>query len=85
MTVRRATEILESEGLVARYPVRGTFVTGIRERLLVDKGREIKSAPETQTIAATELRKSGSFIKDMEKLGRNKPRTDEATHQADNS
>lgn len=64
MTVRRAIEILEGEGLVTRYPVRGTFVAGIRERILVDKGREV------QSVAASELRSSGSFIKDMERIGR---------------
>lgn len=64
MTVRRAIEILEGEGLVARYPVRGTFVEGIRERILVDKGRDI------QSVAASELRLSGSFLKDMERIGR---------------
>lgn len=63
MTARRAIQILEGEGLVTRYPVRGTFVANIRERLFVDQGR----------VAATELRNTGSFLKDMELLGR-KPR-----------
>lgn len=70
MTARRAIQLLEGEGLVARYPVRGTFVAGIRERLLVERGREIQSPSESQTIAAAELRQSGSFIKDMERLRR---------------
>jgi len=74
MTVRNALNILEGEGLIARYPVRGTFVTGIRERLLVDKGREVPaSAALASTVAASELRTSGSFLKDMERIGR-KPR-----------
>src|ERR1700730_8946771 len=70
MTARRAIQILEGDGLVARYPVRGTFVAGIRERLLVEKGREIQTAAEPSTVAASELRTSGSFIKDMERMGR---------------
>ena len=70
MTVRRAIQILEGDGLVARYPVRGTFVEGIRERLLVEKGREIPATAATSTVAASELRTSGSFIKDMERMGR---------------
>jgi GntR family transcriptional regulator len=70
MTARRAIQILEGDGLVARYPARGTFVAGIRERLLVEKGREIQTAAEPTTVAASELRTSGSFIKDMERLGR---------------
>ena len=70
MTVRRAIQILEGDGLVARYPVRGTFVEGIRERLLVEKGREIQAVPGTSTVTASELQKSGSFIRDMERIGR---------------
>ncbi len=70
MTARRAVQLLEGEGLVARYPVRGTFVAGIRERLLVERGREVQPPPESQAIAAAELRQSGSFIKDMQRLGR---------------
>ncbi|GCE04242.1 GntR family transcriptional regulator [Dictyobacter aurantiacus] len=65
MTVRRALEILEGEGLITRHPSRGSFVGGTRERILVDKGREISNA-----VTASELRLSGSFIKDMERLGR---------------
>lgn len=64
-TVRRSLEILEREGLVTRYPGRGAYVSGVRERILVDKGREI-----TNTVDASELRLSGSFIKDMERLGK---------------
>src|SRR5205823_9044040 len=52
------------------YPVRGTFVAGIRERLLVERGRVVQSPSESQAIAAAELRQSGSFIKDMQRLGR---------------
>src|SRR5215467_2975113 len=70
MTVRHAIEILESEGLVARYPGRGTFVGGIRERVLMEKGRETRNRPEASSITGSELRMSGSFIKDMERLGR---------------
>ncbi len=64
MTVRKAIEIIESQGLVARYTGKGTFILGTRERILVDKGREISS------ITESELRRSGSFLKDMERLGR---------------
>src|SRR5712691_8453157 len=70
MTVRHAIEILESEGLVARYPGRGTFVGGIRERVVMDRGRETRNKLEAASITASELRISGSFLKDMERLGR---------------
>src|SRR2546422_8120558 len=70
MTVRHALAILEGEGLVARYPGRGTFVGNIRERLLMDKGREMRDTFEASSISASELRMSGSFVKDMERLGR---------------
>ncbi|HLI05939.1 MAG TPA: GntR family transcriptional regulator [Ktedonobacteraceae bacterium] len=73
MTARRAIQILEGEGLVASYPVRGTFVGSIRERLLIDKGREVQVESDTATVAGAELRNSGSFLKDMERMGR-KPR-----------
>lgn len=66
MTVRRAIEILEGEGLVTRYPGRGTFVGGMRERVLVEKGREV----QTSSVTASELKMSGSFLKDMERMGR---------------
>ncbi len=69
MTARRAVQLLEGEGLVARYPVRGTFVAGIRGRLLVERGREVQPPPKPPAIAAAELRQSGSFIKDMQRLG----------------
>ncbi len=59
MTVRRALQILVGEGLVVSYPVRGYFVTGIRKRLQEYHG---------ESVAAEELRRSGSFIKDMERL-----------------
>ena len=70
MTVRRAIEIIEGEGLVVRYPGRGTFVGGLRERVLVDRGREVQEELETHSVAASELRMSGSFLKDMESIGR---------------
>ncbi len=70
MTVRRAIEIIEGEGLIVRYPGRGTFVGGLRERVLVDRGREVQTERETPSIAASELRMSGSFLKDMERIGR---------------
>ncbi|HEX6479578.1 MAG TPA: GntR family transcriptional regulator [Ktedonobacteraceae bacterium] len=70
MTVRHAIEILESEGLVARYPGRGTFVGGIRERVVMERGREMRSKLEAASISSSELRMSGSFLKDMERLGR---------------
>ncbi len=70
MTIRHAIEILEGEGLVARYPGRGTFVGSIRERVVIDKGREVQGKAETPLITESELRKSGSFLKDMERLGR---------------
>ena len=73
MTIRHAIEILESEGLVARYPGRGTFVGNIRERVVMEKGREKQNRGEAPSITASELRMSGSFLKDMERLGR-KPR-----------
>ena len=66
MTVRHAIEIIEGEGLVTRHPGRGTFVSGAQERILVDKGREIQNQP----ITGSELRVSGSFLKDMERIGR---------------
>ncbi len=70
MTVRHAIEILEGEGLVARYPGRGTYVGSIRERVLVEKGREMRDTFDAASITANELRVSGSFLRDMERLGR---------------
>ncbi len=70
MTVRRAIEILEREGLVKRYVGRGTFVAGTRERILLDKGREVEQKSKKSSVAASELRESGSFYKDMKRLGR---------------
>src|SRR5947209_14215085 len=70
MTARHAIEILESEGLVARYPGRGTFVGGIRERVVMERGREMRNKLEAASITASELRMSGSFLQDMERLGR---------------
>lgn len=66
MTVRHALEIIEGEGLIIRYPGRGTFVSGAQERVLIEKGREIKNV----SIQGSELRLSGSFLKDMERIGR---------------
>lgn len=70
MTVRRAIEIIEGEGLIVRYPGRGTFVGGLHERVLVDRGREVQEEIEKPLVAASELRMSGSFLKDMERIGR---------------
>ncbi|HEU5379458.1 MAG TPA: GntR family transcriptional regulator, partial [Ktedonobacteraceae bacterium] len=70
MTIRHAIEILEGEGLVARYPGRGTFVGSIRERVVIDKGREIQNKLEKSLITESELRMSGSFLTDMKRLGR---------------
>lgn len=58
MTARRALQILEGEGLVTRHPVRGTFVSGIRER-----------KHEHHGIGADELRTAGSFVKAMKQEG----------------
>lgn len=63
MTARRALQMLEGEGLVTRYPVRGTFVSGIRERQREHHGAE------------DELRTAGSFIKAVKERGR-KPAVD---------
>lgn len=70
MTVRHALEIIEGEGLVTRYPGRGTFVSGDQERILVTKGREVQKKLADQSITGGELRMSGSFLKDMERVGR---------------
>jgi GntR family transcriptional regulator len=70
MTARRALEILEGEGLITRYPNRGTYVGNIRERVFIDKGRETNNPLNASSVAASELRLSGSFIKDMERMGR---------------
>lgn len=67
MTVRRAIEVLEREGLVKRYQGRGTFVADIRERILVDKGREIHHYDEGTSIKPNEVREGGSFY-DIEHL-----------------
>src|SRR6266851_5821843 len=58
MTIRHAIEILEGEGLVARYPGRGTFVGSIRERVVIDKGREVQNKIETSIVTESELRVS---------------------------
>jgi GntR family transcriptional regulator len=70
MTVRHALELMEAEGLVSRHPGRGTYIGGIRERVLVSQGREMQQTREAPSIAASELRRSGSFIKDMKRIGR---------------
>jgi GntR family transcriptional regulator len=70
MTVRHALELMEGEGLVSRHPGRGTFVGNIRERVLVNQGREVLQPKEALSISASELRRSGSFIKDMKRIGR---------------
>jgi GntR family transcriptional regulator len=63
MTARRALQILAAEGLVTRYPSRGTFVGGIRERLHESHGGE------SAAVVAEELRIAGSFYKDMKRVG----------------
>ena len=68
MTVRRAIEVLEREGLVKRYQGRGTFVADIRERILVDKGREIHHYDEGTQVKPNEVREAGSFYRDMDHL-----------------
>ncbi|HEY4035478.1 MAG TPA: GntR family transcriptional regulator [Ktedonobacteraceae bacterium] len=70
MTIRHALELMEAEGLVSRHPGRGTYIGGIRERVLVSQGREMQQTREAPSIAASELRRSGSFIKDMKRIGR---------------
>src|SRR5581483_3311859 len=70
MTIRHAIEILEGEGLVARYPGRGTFVGSIRERVVMEKGREVQNKLKASSVTESKLRMSGSFLKDMERLGR---------------
>jgi GntR family transcriptional regulator len=69
MTVRHALELMEAEGLVSRHPGRGTFIGGLRERVLVSQGREIPQTRETPSLAASELHRSGSFIEEMKRLG----------------
>src|ERR1051326_5956925 len=70
MTVRHALELMEAEGLVSRHPGRGTYIAGLRERVLVSQGREIPPRTENSSIVENELRRSGSFIKDMKRIGR---------------
>ncbi len=67
MTVRRAIEVLEREGLVKRYPGRGTFVADTRERVLVERGREIHSYLEGALTKANEVREGDPFY-DIEHL-----------------
>lgn len=70
MTVRRALQTLVGEGLVVSYPVRGYFVAGIRKRLQEYHGEAIPGASETPAVPAEELRRFGSFLKEMERLRR---------------
>lgn len=70
MTIRRALQTLVGEGLLASYPVRGYFVTGIRKRLQEYHGESIHTTSEMPSVAAEELRRSGSFLKDMERKKR---------------
>ncbi len=70
MTARRALQLLEGEGLVTRYPVRGTFVGGMHERLLQHHGEETPTESAASTVPGEELRAYGSFIKAMEARGR---------------
>jgi GntR family transcriptional regulator len=69
MTARRALQILEGEGLVTRYPVRGTFVGGMHERLHQHHGEETPTESEASTVPGEELRQFGSFIKAMQARG----------------
>lgn len=69
MTVRRAIEVLEREGLVKRYPGRGTFVVGVRERILIKKGREVQQNRGRPEVNVNEVHESGSFYTDMERPG----------------
>lgn len=69
MTARRALQILEGEGFVTRYPVRGTFVGGMHERLHQHHGEEIPTESEASTVAGEELRVYGSFVKAMQARG----------------
>src|SRR4051812_7166908 len=70
MTARHALEMLESEGIVNRYPTRGTFVGEMRERILIDQGRELQNQSLLRSVTNSELITAGSFFKDMERLGR---------------
>jgi GntR family transcriptional regulator len=70
MTARRALQILEGEGLVTRYPVRGTFVGGMHERLHQHHGEETPTESEASTVPGEELRQFGSFVKAMQARGR---------------
>ncbi|MBV8694943.1 MAG: GntR family transcriptional regulator [Ktedonobacteraceae bacterium] len=71
MTVRRAIDIIEGEGLVVRLPGRGTFVARLRDRVVVDRGREVREAVEGYPMPSREQRMSDSFLKDIECLGPN--------------
>jgi DNA-binding GntR family transcriptional regulator len=70
MTVRRALQILVSEGQIVSHPVRGYFVTNLRKRLLEYHGESIHADSDTSSVLAEELRQSGSFLKDMERRKR---------------
>ena len=75
MTVRRALQSLEGEGLVKRNPVDGTlFVGGDRSRLHQFQGSEGAAEFEPLIMEAEELREYRSFYKEVEATGR-KPDT----------
>nr|HET6905285.1 GntR family transcriptional regulator [Ktedonobacteraceae bacterium] len=69
MTARRALQMLEGEGLVTRYPVRGTFVGAMHERLRQHHGEETSTASNASMVSGEELRAYGSFIKAMQARG----------------
>ncbi|MBV9689689.1 MAG: GntR family transcriptional regulator [Ktedonobacteraceae bacterium] len=69
MTARRAVDIIQDEGLVVRIPGKGTFVAKRRERVVVDRGREVREAVEEYPVAANEPGISGPLLKDIECLG----------------
>ncbi len=67
MTVRRAIDIIEGEGLVVRVPGKGTFVARLQERVVVDRAREVREAAEGYLVTSRELRIPDSFLKDRSK------------------
>jgi GntR family transcriptional regulator len=70
VTVRRALQMLEAEGLVMRHPIHGTLsVGGERDRLRQFQGSESAAEFGSPPIGAEELRRSGSFVKDLRQAG----------------
>ena len=71
MTVRRALQTLEGEGLVVRNPVDSTlFVGGERDRLHRVQGSESVAEFGSLIMEAEELRQHRSFYKEVEATGR---------------